>query len=56
MTVTDDEGEEFPSLEHAKAHGAIVASELTRNSGNTVAVFVVSEDGALTEVPSLPEA
>ena len=40
-TVTDDLGEEFPSLQEAKAHGARVAAELSRNSSVAVTVFVL---------------
>jgi hypothetical protein len=46
-TVIDDEGEEFSSLEAAKAHAATVAGELARNTPRSVTVFVLAEDGTV---------
>jgi Domain of unknown function (DUF6894) len=45
-TLTDDIGEEFPTLQEAEAHAAVVADELGRNSSEA-AVFVVGKDGKL---------
>ena len=45
--VTDDEGEELPSLHAAKAHAAKVAAELVRNNSVRVKVFILSEEGAV---------
>jgi hypothetical protein len=47
VTVIDDIGEEFPTLQAAEAHAAIVADELGRNSSETVTVFVLGQDIAL---------
>jgi hypothetical protein len=43
---TDDTGEEFATLQEAKAHANVVASELGRNSSEAT-VFVLGEDGKL---------
>jgi uncharacterized protein DUF6894 len=47
--LTDDIGEEFPTLNEAEAHATVVASELGRNStqDQAVAVFVLGENGEL---------
>jgi hypothetical protein len=45
-TLTDDTGEEFATLQEAKAHANVVASELGRNSSEAT-VFVLGEDGKL---------
>jgi hypothetical protein len=45
--VTDDQGEELPSLHAAKTHAAKVAAELNRNNSVRVKVFVLSEEGAV---------
>ena len=45
--LTDDIGEEFPTLHAAEAHGRIVANELGRNGYQVVTVFVLSEEGKL---------
>ena len=47
VTATDDIGEEFPTLQEAEAHAAIVANELGRNTAEAVTVSVLSEDGTL---------
>jgi uncharacterized protein DUF6894 len=46
-TLTDDIGEEFPTLQQAKSHAAVVADELGHNSSQIATVFVLSEDGEL---------
>jgi hypothetical protein len=45
VTCADDHGEEFLTIDEAKAHGRVVAAELGRNNVKSVKVFVVSEDG-----------
>jgi hypothetical protein len=45
--VTDDIGEEFPTLDKAEAHAAVVARELGRNRPRTVVVSVLSQNGKL---------
>jgi hypothetical protein len=45
-TLTDDIGEEFPTLQEAEAHAAVVAKELGRNSSEAI-VSVLGEDGKL---------
>ncbi|MGO8924789.1 MAG: DUF6894 family protein [Xanthobacteraceae bacterium] len=47
--LTDDIGEEFPTLHEAETHATVVANELGRNStqDQAVTVFVLSEDGEL---------
>jgi uncharacterized protein DUF6894 len=47
VTVTDDEGEEFSSLQQAEAHAATIARELARNSDTGVTVCVLDPDRAL---------
>jgi hypothetical protein len=47
IMVTDDEGEELPSLHAAKAHAAKVAAELSGNTSVRVKVLVLSEEGAV---------
>ena len=44
-TVVDDIGEDFPTLQQAKTHAAIVAKELGRNDPQPVTVFVLSQEG-----------
>jgi hypothetical protein len=43
-TLTDDTGEEFATLQEAKAHANVVAEELGRNSSEAI-VFVLGEAG-----------
>jgi hypothetical protein len=45
-TLTDDIGEEFPTLQEAEAHAAVVAKELGRNSSEAI-VSVLDQDGKL---------
>jgi len=45
VTVVDGIGEDFPTLQQAKAHAAIVAKELGRNDPQPVTVFVLSQEG-----------
>jgi len=45
--TVDNVGEDFSTLQEAKAHAAIVANELSRNDSQTVVVSVLSEDGML---------
>jgi hypothetical protein len=45
--ISDDVGEEFSTVADAENHAAVVASELGRNGGGPVTVFVHSEDGML---------
>jgi hypothetical protein len=45
-TLIDDSGEEFATLQEAKAHANVVAEELGRNSSEAT-VFVLGEDGKL---------
>jgi hypothetical protein len=45
-TLTDGTGEEFATLQEAKAHANVVAGELGRNSSEAT-VFVLGEDGKL---------
>lgn len=45
--VIDDIGEEFSSLQEAKAHAALVANELGRNNRQPVTVLVLNEAGTL---------
>jgi hypothetical protein len=47
ISVNDDVGEEFSTLQDAEAHAVVVANELARNSAHTVAVSVLGEDGIL---------
>ena len=44
VRATDDIGEEFPTLQEAEAHAAIVANELGRNTAEAVAVSVLSDE------------
>jgi len=48
-TLTDDIGEEFATLNEAKAHARVVADELGRNTAEdqAITVFVLSEHGEL---------
>ena len=48
-TLTDDIGEEFATLNEAKAHASVVADELGRNGpeDRAITVFVLGEDGEL---------
>jgi hypothetical protein len=46
-TLTDDIGEELPTLHEAEAHATVVANELGRNRTQAVTVFVLSENGEL---------
>jgi hypothetical protein len=45
VTVVDEIGEDFPTLQQAKAHAATVAKELGRNDPESVTVFVLSQEG-----------
>ena len=45
VTIVDDIGEDFPTLQQAEAHAAIVAKELGRNDPQPVTVFVLSQEG-----------
>jgi hypothetical protein len=45
VTMVDEIGEDFPTLQQAKAHATIVAKELGRNDPQPVTVFVLSQDG-----------
>jgi hypothetical protein len=47
ISVNDDVGEEFSTLQDAEAHATIVANELVRNCSQAVTVSVLSEDGIL---------
>lgn len=47
ISVNDDVGEEFSTLQDAEAHAAIVANELGHHSSRAVTVSVVNEDGIL---------
>jgi hypothetical protein len=47
ISVNDDVGEEFSTLQDAQAHAAVVANELARNCTQDVAVSVLDEDGIL---------
>jgi hypothetical protein len=47
ISVNDDVGEEFSTLQNAEAHATIVANELVRNSAQPVTVSVLREDGIL---------
>lgn len=46
LACEDNQGEEFLTIDEAKAHGRIVAAELGRNNVKSVKVFVVGEDGS----------
>jgi hypothetical protein len=54
--LTDDIGEEFPTLHAAEAHATIVANELGRNGAQdqAVTVFVLSEDRELLARSAAP--
>ena len=54
--LTDDIGEEFPTLHEAEAHATVVANELGRNgaSDQMVTVFVLSEAGELLARSAAP--
>jgi len=45
VTIVDEIGEDFPTLQQAKAHAAVVAKELGRNDPWPVTVFVLSQEG-----------
>jgi hypothetical protein len=47
ISVYDDVGEEFSTLQDAEAYATVVANELARNSAHAVAVSVLGEDGLL---------
>jgi hypothetical protein len=47
ISVNDDVGEEFSTLQDAEAHAVVVANELARSSVHAVAVSVLGEDGIL---------
>lgn len=47
VTITDDIGEEFSTVQEAEAYADIIAKELARNSGREVTVRVIGADGAL---------
>jgi hypothetical protein len=54
ITVTDDVGEEFPTLPDAEAHAAIVANELVRNCSQAATVSVLSEAGIVLAKAAAP--
>ena len=54
ISVNDDVGEEFSTLQDAEAHATIVAKELVRNSAQAVTVSVLSEDGILLAKAAAP--
>jgi len=54
ISVNDDVGEEFSTLQDAEAHATIVANELVRNSAQAVTVSVLSEDGILLAKAAAP--
>jgi hypothetical protein len=54
ISVNDDVGEEFSTLQDAEAHAAVVANELARNSPHAVTVSVVDEDGILLAKAMVP--
>jgi kynureninase len=54
ISVNDDVGEEFSTLQDAEAHATIVANELVRNSAQAVTVSVLSEDGMLLAKAAAP--
>lgn len=41
VTVVDEIGEDFPTLQQAKAHATVVAQELSRNDPWPVTIFVI---------------
>ena len=45
VSVTDDAGEEFSTLQEAELHAATVANELARNGLKSVTVSVLDEKG-----------
>ena len=47
ISVDDDLGEEFSTLQDAEAHATIVANELSRNHTQSVIVSVLSENRRL---------
>lgn len=47
ISVNDDVGEEFSTLQDAEAHATIVANELSRNRTQSAVVSVLSENGRL---------
>ncbi len=54
ISVNDNVGEEFATLQDAEAHATVVANELARNSVHAVAVSVVDEDGMLLAKAMVP--
>jgi hypothetical protein len=54
ISVNDDVGEEFSTVQDAEAHAAVVANELARNSAHAVAVSVVDADGILLAKATAP--
>jgi hypothetical protein len=51
--IKDDEGENWPSLEAARAHAVMIASELWQDGGNEgYAIYVTDDQGK--EVAYLP--
>jgi hypothetical protein len=47
ISVNDDVGEEFSTLQDAEAHATIVANELSRNHTQSAVVSVFGENGRL---------
>jgi hypothetical protein len=45
VTVVDEIGEDFPTLQQAKAHATVVAQELSRNDPWPVTIFVLNQEG-----------
>ena len=54
VSVNDNVGEEFLTLQDAEDHAAIVADELTRNRTQSVVVSVLSENGILLATVTRP--
>jgi hypothetical protein len=43
-TIIDDVGEEFPTLQDARAHAVVVAKELGQHNAKAVVVSVLNEN------------
>jgi hypothetical protein len=54
ISVNDDVGEEFSTLQDAEAHAVAVANELARNSAHGVTVSVLGEDAILLAKATAP--
>jgi uncharacterized protein DUF6894 len=58
VMLTDDIGEEFPTLHEAETHATVVANELGHNNAQDrpVIVFVLGDDGkSLTRTAAINE-